>query len=149
MIWEFSSGLRLKVRVSYLKVDVSMLTAYTARYDPFLKRQEADLRDFLEDETMVLNSQMNYDSVEGLSSELKERLGKHRPSNLVRPLHYKKIASTELNLQGIAKRMEGMTPAGLVALLMHSRRGSRLLPSACGTAEMGMSDSPNYQQSSW
>ncbi|KAH8111651.1 glucose-inhibited division protein A subfamily [Phellopilus nigrolimitatus] len=74
-------------------------------YEPFLARQEADLRVFLEDETLALSPRIDYSVIEGLSSEVRERLGYLRPTNI-----------------GAAKRMEGMTPASLVALLEHAKR---------------------------
>lgn len=43
----------------------------------------ADLRVFMEDETLTLDPQMDYQKVEGLSSEVKERLGKVRPTTIV------------------------------------------------------------------
>ncbi|KLO18646.1 glucose-inhibited division protein A subfamily [Schizopora paradoxa] len=79
--------------------------AIEARYDPFLRRQEADLREFGTDELLNLDPQLDYNAIEGLSSELRERLRALRPTSI-----------------GVAKRMEGMTPAGLVALLKYAKR---------------------------
>ncbi|EPQ53026.1 glucose-inhibited division protein A subfamily, partial [Gloeophyllum trabeum ATCC 11539] len=74
-------------------------------YGPFLARQEADLRAFMEDETLVLDPWMDYSGIEGLSSEVKERLARVRPTSI-----------------GAAKRMEGMTPTSVVALLKYAKR---------------------------
>ncbi|KAI0065130.1 GIDA-domain-containing protein [Artomyces pyxidatus] len=74
-------------------------------YSIHLRRQEADVRLFMEDETLVLQPELDYAKVEGLSSEEKERLGRVRPRSI-----------------GAAKRMEGMTPNGVVALLRHAKR---------------------------
>ena len=41
------------------------------------------MRDFWTDENLDLDPQMNYNIVEGLSAELKERLSMHKPSNIV------------------------------------------------------------------
>lgn len=62
------------------------------RYDFHLRRQEADLRIFMEDEDLTLDPSIDYQSVEGLSSEVKERLAKVRPISIVSttyncPLH--------------------------------------------------------------
>ncbi|KAI0668201.1 glucose-inhibited division protein A subfamily [Trametes maxima] len=76
-----------------------------AVYSSHLRRQEADLRVFLEDESLSLNPHLDYDTVEGLSSEVKERLAKVRPTSI-----------------GAAKRMEGMTPSSMIYLLRHARR---------------------------
>ncbi|KZS95267.1 GIDA-domain-containing protein [Sistotremastrum niveocremeum HHB9708] len=76
-----------------------------ARYDPFLHRQAADLQEFEADERLEIDSSLDYDSVEGLSSEVRERLQLVRPANM-----------------GAARRMEGMTPTGMLSLLRHARR---------------------------
>ncbi|KAK7039413.1 mitochondrial translation optimization protein 1 [Favolaschia claudopus] len=74
-------------------------------YDIFVSRQEADLQDFMKDETLLIDPDLDYFSVHGLSSEIRERLQRVRPETL-----------------GAAKRMEGMTPVSLVLLLQHSSR---------------------------
>lgn len=53
------------------------------RYSPFLRRQEADLRVFHEDEELILDAHMDYGLIEGLSSEVRERLSRVRPTSLV------------------------------------------------------------------
>ena len=55
-----------------------------ARYEPFLARQEADLKTFMEDESETINPSINYDMIEGLSAEIRERLSQFRPANMVR-----------------------------------------------------------------
>jgi tRNA uridine 5-carboxymethylaminomethyl modification enzyme len=55
------------------------------RYDAFLVRQEADLKAFAADEEMLLDEGIDYKDVEGLSSEVRERLGKVRPASIVSP----------------------------------------------------------------
>ncbi|KAG5651842.1 hypothetical protein H0H81_007218 [Sphagnurus paluster] len=78
------------------------------QYAAHLFRQEADLRMFRDDESLVLDPHMDYTTVEGLSSEVRERLGVVRPVTI-----------------GAAKRMEGMTPTSVVALLRHAKRTFR------------------------
>jgi tRNA uridine 5-carboxymethylaminomethyl modification enzyme len=53
------------------------------RYDAFLGRQEADLKTFAADEEMLLDEGIEYAKVEGLSSEVRERLGRVRPASIV------------------------------------------------------------------
>lgn len=55
-----------------------------AQYDAHLRRQEADLRLFSEDESLILNPNINYATIEGLSSEVRERLSAVRPTTIVR-----------------------------------------------------------------
>ncbi|KAE9394917.1 glucose-inhibited division protein A subfamily [Gymnopus androsaceus JB14] len=78
------------------------------RYHGHLARQEADLRQFQEDENLVLDPEMDYHAVVGLSSEVRERLFRVRPTTF-----------------GAAKRMEGMTPSSIVYLLRHAKRTFR------------------------
>lgn len=53
-------------------------------YSAHLFRQEADLRAFMEDETLLLDPHMDYSVVTGLSSEVRERLFVVRPTTIVR-----------------------------------------------------------------
>ncbi|EMD31172.1 hypothetical protein CERSUDRAFT_69512 [Gelatoporia subvermispora B] len=76
-----------------------------AVYDVLLYRQRADVRAFLEDENLLLDPHLNYAEVEGLSNEVRERLIHMRPASI-----------------GAAKRMEGMTPTSVVAILKYARR---------------------------
>ncbi|TFK38386.1 glucose inhibited division protein A-domain-containing protein [Crucibulum laeve] len=81
------------------------------QYHPHLIRQEADLRTFMEDESLLLDPQMDYVTIPGLSSEVIERLYKVKPTTI-----------------GAAKRMEGMTPTSVICLLKHAKRTWRGLP---------------------
>lgn len=76
-----------------------------ATYAPHIPRQLADLQVFHADESLLLDPDMDYSQVSGLSEEVRERLQRVRPVTL-----------------GAAKRMEGMTPAAAVNLLKHARR---------------------------
>lgn len=53
------------------------------RYEPVLRRQAADLKDFETDEELVLDSGIDYGVVEGLSEEVRERLRVVRPMSIV------------------------------------------------------------------
>ncbi|KAI9451594.1 glucose inhibited division protein A-domain-containing protein [Russula earlei] len=75
------------------------------RYAAHLHRQDADVRLYMADENLRLQSTLDYAQVTGLSSEERERLARVRPASI-----------------GAAKRMEGMTPKGVVALLRHAKR---------------------------
>ncbi|CDO76826.1 hypothetical protein BN946_scf185033.g23 [Trametes cinnabarina] len=54
-----------------------------AIYSSHLRRQEADLRVFMEDESLALDPYLDYNTVVGLSSEVKERLFKVRPTSIL------------------------------------------------------------------
>ncbi|KIM87906.1 hypothetical protein PILCRDRAFT_95660 [Piloderma croceum F 1598] len=75
------------------------------RYSAHLRRQEADLQTFMDDETLTLDPRIDYNVVIGLSSEVRERLFTVRPTSI-----------------GAAKRMDGMTPTAVVSLLRFAKR---------------------------
>lgn len=79
--------------------------AIDAIYNLHLRRQEADLRYFHEDESLALDPHIDYHSVEGLSLEVKERLARVRPTSI-----------------GAARRMEGMTPTSMISLLKYAKK---------------------------
>ncbi|UOR16164.1 tRNA uridine-5-carboxymethylaminomethyl(34) synthesis enzyme MnmG [Qipengyuania aquimaris] len=76
-----------------------------AIYEPYLARQEAELRDLKAGEKLRLPQDFPYGNVPGLSNEMVERLSKARPETL-----------------SAAGRVPGITPAALAALLVHARR---------------------------
>jgi tRNA uridine 5-carboxymethylaminomethyl modification enzyme len=53
-----------------------------AQYYPHLQRQEANLRMFMDDEMLVLDPDIDYHAVQGLSAEVKERLSRVRPTSI-------------------------------------------------------------------
>ena len=76
-----------------------------AQYSGYVERQEADIRAFRKDETLILPEGLDYGAVGGLSNEVRQKLEEARPATL-----------------GAASRISGVTPAALVALLRHVRR---------------------------
>jgi len=70
-----------------------------------MERQEADIRAFRRDETLLLPTELDYDAVGSLSNEIRQKLKAVRPATL-----------------GAAGRISGVTPAALVALLRHVRK---------------------------
>ena len=59
------------------------VSKFLGRYTPFLRRQEADLKAFHEDEDLVLDPHMDYSGVVGISSEVKEKLAAIKPTTIV------------------------------------------------------------------
>lgn len=76
-----------------------------ALYSGYLARQQNDIMEFKKEESLILNDNIDYDSIGSLSNEIKAKLKSARPANL-----------------GAAKRIQGMTPAALVALLAHIKQ---------------------------
>lgn len=79
--------------------------AEDAIYEPYLARQEAELRDLRAGEALSLPADFPYSAVPGLSNEMVERLSRVQPSTIA-----------------AAGRIPGVTPAALAALLVHARR---------------------------
>lgn len=75
------------------------------RYAPYMERQETEIRDLTENESIVLPVDLNYKSMAGLSTEMVERLSIAQPETLA-----------------AAARIRGITPAALAAILVHAKR---------------------------
>lgn len=76
-------------------------------YAVYLERQASDIKAFERDENVRLPEGLDYTQVAGLSIECQQRLGRVQPATL-----------------GQAARVEGVTAAGITALLMHLRSRS-------------------------
>jgi len=76
-----------------------------ATYSGYLDRQRADVAALKKDEALRLPPDLDYGSIGGLSSEVRDRLDRVRPMTL-----------------GQAGRIEGVTPAALTALLAYVRK---------------------------
>ncbi len=79
--------------------------AEDAHYAPYIARQQAELRSLAANEAIMLDPALDYGAIGGLSREMVERLTKARPETL-----------------GQAGRIDGVTPAALTAIMVHSRR---------------------------
>jgi tRNA uridine 5-carboxymethylaminomethyl modification enzyme len=79
--------------------------AIEGRYRGYVDRQEADIRAFRRDESLVLPADLDYDGLGSLSGEIRQKLKLARPGTL-----------------GAAGRISGVTPAALVALMRHVRK---------------------------
>ena len=82
-----------------------------ALYAGYMDRQIADIEAFRRDENLMLPPELDYSTVGSLSSELRIKLEAARPATL-----------------GAVARISGVTPAALMALLVHVKRGHHLDP---------------------
>lgn len=73
-----------------------------SKYATYLERQVADINRFNHEELRLIPTNLDYKSVHGLSLEMIEKLNKHKPQNI-----------------GAAKRMPGITPSALTAILVY------------------------------
>jgi tRNA uridine 5-carboxymethylaminomethyl modification enzyme len=85
-----------------------------AKYDVYAARQQAEIEAHRREEAASLE-ELVYEDIPGISNELRTRLLAVRPRTL-----------------GQAARMEGMTPAALALLLIHSRRTHAASSAAAG-----------------
>ena len=85
--------------------DVVEQVEIDARYAGYLDRQDAEIRAFKRDEALELPAGLDYGLVGGLSTEIRQKLAAARPRTL-----------------GAAGRIDGVTPAALVALLRYVKR---------------------------
>ena len=81
--------------------------AVDARYAVYVRRQEEDIAAFRKDEAIAIPSNFAFAARPGLSTELRQKLERHRPASL-----------------GQAARLDGMTPAALMLLLAHVKKGA-------------------------
>jgi tRNA uridine 5-carboxymethylaminomethyl modification enzyme len=88
-----------------IDADIALQIEIDARYAPYIERQTADIRAFRRDEALILPPDLDFAAIGGLSTEIRSKLTAARPATL-----------------GAAGRIEGVTPAALVALLAHVKR---------------------------
>jgi tRNA uridine 5-carboxymethylaminomethyl modification enzyme len=88
-----------------LDVKVATQLEIDAKYHVYLSRQAADVESYRRDESLVLNEDLDYASLPGLSNEVRQKLQLHRPRTI-----------------GQAGRIDGVTPAALTLLVAHMRR---------------------------
>jgi tRNA uridine 5-carboxymethylaminomethyl modification enzyme len=76
-----------------------------AHYAGYLSRQSHDIKSFKKDEAVTIPSNINYDSLSGLSNEVKSKLVEVKPKTL-----------------GQAIRIDGITPAAIIILLSYIKK---------------------------
>ena len=79
-----------------------------AKYEGYIQRQREEVARRGEFESRPLPLDLDYREVRGLSSEVQQKLNRHRPETL-----------------GQAARISGVTPAAISLLLVHLKRGFR------------------------
>lgn len=82
--------------------------ARDALYVNYIARQHQDVEAMRRDEAQSIPADFHYDSIDGLSAELKLKLSRFRPANLAQ-----------------AAKVEGMTPAALTLLLARLRQAKK------------------------
>jgi len=80
-------------------------TEIQAKYQGYIDRQRDEIERALNNEELILPTEMDYREVHGLSIEVQQKLNQHRPETL-----------------GQASRVQGVTPAAISLLLVHLKR---------------------------
>ena len=75
------------------------------KYSGYIDRQQQDVDRLQRHESMTIPGDLDFDQVEGLSNEIRQKLNEMRPTNLAR-----------------AGRIPGVTPAALSLLLVHLKK---------------------------
>ncbi|KAI9810985.1 MAG: Mitochondrial Translation Optimization [Pycnora praestabilis] len=88
-------------------------------YAPYVEQQQAAMRVFQRDESLLLPPNLDYSKIHGLSMEERSLLQATKPESV-----------------GQARRIEGMTPSGALRLLAHVRQGRKTAAKAAAFDEM-------------
>lgn len=80
----------------------------SVKYEGYIDRQEEQVRRFREHEQITIPADINYADVASLSTEVREKLDKYRPTSL-----------------GQAGRIQGVTPAAISVLNVYLRKKAR------------------------
>ncbi|MDE3016829.1 MAG: tRNA uridine-5-carboxymethylaminomethyl(34) synthesis enzyme MnmG [Pseudomonadota bacterium] len=103
----FPSLYRIWPQLKEIPADVSEQLEIEAMYSGYLDRQEQDIADFKKEENMAIPAAINYDVMPSLSTEIKLKLNQFRPHTI-----------------GAASRIQGVTPAAIIALMAHVKKYS-------------------------
>ena len=93
--------------IPYFGKEIDEQIEINAHYRGYLKKQKADILAFKRDENLIIPDKVNYDSLSGLSNEVKAKFKEIRPKTM-----------------GQALRIDGITPAAVYILLSHVKRKS-------------------------
>ena len=94
---------------------VALLAELTVKYEGYIRRQEEEAKKLTKYEEMRLPPGFPFESVYGLSTEVRDKLVRVRPASI-----------------GQAQRIPGVTPAAVALLLVALKRGSARPPSSGG-----------------
>ena len=102
----------LKIReiwpeIPYYSDEIDEQIEINSHYRGYLKKQKADILAFKRDENLIIPGNINYDSLSGLSNEVKSKFKRIKPKTM-----------------GQALRIDGITPAAVYILLSHVKRKS-------------------------
>ncbi|WP_170382315.1 tRNA uridine-5-carboxymethylaminomethyl(34) synthesis enzyme MnmG [Ruegeria atlantica] len=105
----FENLLPLVPELEGIEADIRLQVERDALYANYIARQKKDVEAMKRDESYEIPRDFDYSTLEGLSSEVKQKLSTARPVNIAQ-----------------AGRVEGVTPAALTLLLAKLRREQRV-----------------------
>ncbi len=88
--------------------DVIAQIEIQVKYSGYIERQQKEIEKLRRNEATALPDKMDYADVNGLSSEIREKLNRVQPASI-----------------GQASRIAGMTPAAISILLVHLKKSSK------------------------
>jgi tRNA uridine 5-carboxymethylaminomethyl modification enzyme len=91
--------------IAQLAAPIAAQVEVDARYAAYVRRQDLDVEALRRDEAQRIPDDFDYAALPGLSSEVRQKLERHRPATIAR-----------------AGRIDGITPAALVLLLASLRK---------------------------
>ena len=104
--------MKIKSDIGDLAIGIKKQIEREAIYENYIERQARDVEVLRRDQSIKVPYSLRFGDLDGLSSELKQKLDRIRPENLAQ-----------------AMSIEGMTPAAGVLLLAAIRRHQRVSPS--------------------
>ncbi len=93
--------------IPFVSKEIDEILEIKAHYKGYLSKQNADILAFKRDENLKIPENVNYDSLSGLSHEVKSKFKQIKPKTM-----------------GQALRIDGITPAAVYILLSHVKRKS-------------------------
>ncbi len=94
-------------QIPFYNKEIDEQIEINAHYQGYLKKQRADILAFKRDENLIIPNKINYDKLNGLSNEVRDKFKKIRPKTM-----------------GQALRIDGITPSAVYILLSHVKRKS-------------------------
>ncbi|OHB50057.1 MAG: tRNA uridine-5-carboxymethylaminomethyl(34) synthesis enzyme MnmG [Planctomycetes bacterium GWF2_41_51] len=111
-LWEYlkqpQQSIKSEIPFANFKEDVIESVMTDAKYEGYLIKEEKAIAQYQKDEKLKLPDGLNYDKVEHLRAEAKEKLKKFKPATL-----------------GQAGRIGGITPADIMIVQIHLRKHNR------------------------
>ena len=89
-----------------LSDDVAEQVEIQVKYQGYIDRQQEEINNRRDIETLRLPADIDYAKVKGLSAEVQQKLNQHKPETV-----------------GQASRISGVTPAAVALLMVHLKRG--------------------------